>query len=211
MRLTISPEPALLGFLLNGPIHGYDLYKQAHRRLGLVWYIGMSQMYATVKTFERRGWVRIRIRSQGTRPSQKRLELTPAGRQAFDDWLHQPAHGLREFRVDFFLRLYFARNVGASFARSLVDSQIAACQRELERLETPRAEVEIDGDDLPLLIRGFRIQQLTTILRWLESHRTQLIQPPKQSTTSGIGKRPSTRSSSSKQSISTTHPVEARR
>jgi DNA-binding PadR family transcriptional regulator len=177
MRLTISPEPALLGFLLDGPVHGYDLYKQVNAHLGLVWAVGMSQMYAIVKTFETRGWVRSRLRSQRTRPSQKVLELTPAGRAVFEDWVHQPAHGLREFRVDFFLRLYFARRSGARFAQELVDGQVTACRDELENLRMRSAEAGVAEEELYRLARDFRIKQLTTILNWLESHRDQLIQP----------------------------------
>jgi PadR family transcriptional regulator, regulatory protein AphA len=177
MRVSISPEPALLGFLLEGPVHGYDLYKRLNRQLGLVWHVGLSQMYAIVKTFEARGWVRIRLRRQETRPAQKLLELTPDGRQAFDDWLHQPARGLREFRVDFFLRLFFARAAGTSFAQALVDGQIAACERELENLHRRRVEAGKGEDEFYRLTRSFRIQQLTTIIKWLEGHREQLVQP----------------------------------
>ncbi|HEX9077029.1 MAG TPA: PadR family transcriptional regulator [Anaerolineae bacterium] len=189
MRLTISPEPALLGFLLDGPVHGYDLYKRVNAHLGLVWAVGMSQMYAIVKTFETRGWVRSRLRSQSTRPSQKVLELTPAGRAAFEEWVHQPAHGLREFRVDFFLRLYFARRAGARFAQELVEGQRAACRDELENLRTRSAEADITEEDLYQLARDFRIKQLTTILKWLDSHRGQLIRPSHSNTPVGPRKR----------------------
>lgn len=189
MRLIISPEPALLGFLLDGPVHGYDLYKQVNAHLGLVWAVGMSQMYAIVKTFETRGWVRSRLRSQSMRPSQKVLELTPAGRVVFEDWVHQPAHGLREFRVDFFLRLYFARRAGARFAQELVEGQIAACRVELENLRTRSAEAGAAEQELYQLARDFRIKQLTTILKWLESHRGQLIQSSRSPEPAGPRKR----------------------
>ncbi|MGE5261896.1 MAG: helix-turn-helix transcriptional regulator [Acidobacteriota bacterium] len=177
MRLTISPERALLGFLLDGPKHGYDLNKQVNAHLGRVWTLRLSQLYAIVKTFETRGWVRTHVRSFGKRPSQKVLELTPAGRAAFEEWLRQPAHGLREFRVDFFLRLYFARTVGAQFAQGLVAGQITACREELETLRSWRAEAGNAEEELYQLARDFRISQLTSILKWLESHRAQLIQP----------------------------------
>lgn len=181
MRLTISPERALLGFLLDGPKHGYDLNKQVNAHLGLVWTLRISQLYAIVKTFETRGWVRTHVRSHGKRPSQKILELTPAGRAAFEEWLRQPAHGLREFRVDFFLRLYFARTAGEQFAQGLVAGQIAACREELGTLRSRRAEAGATEEDLYQLARDFRIRQLTTILKWLESHRAQLTQPSQSS------------------------------
>ena len=117
MRARISPEPALLGFLLDGPMHGYDLYKRVNQQLGAVWHLGMSQMYAIFNLYAAQGWLRTRMLTQGARPSKKILELTPAGRRAFEAWLDQPARGLREFRIDFFLRLYFARAAGIGAAK----------------------------------------------------------------------------------------------
>ncbi len=175
MRLTISPEPALLGFLLDGPMHGYDLHKQVNTQLGLIWHIGMSQMYAIVNTFVTRGWIQTRVQVQGLRPSKKVLEITPAGRQAFGEWLHQPAHGLREFRVDFFVRLYFARALGTASVQELVDEQIAAARRELENLNQHRLAATEEEGELFQLTRDFRILQLETILQWLEANRRPLL------------------------------------
>jgi DNA-binding PadR family transcriptional regulator len=171
MRALISPEPALLGFLLDGPLHGYDLYKQVHQQLGVVWRLGLSQMYAIFNTYAAQGWVRAHTQSQGARPSKKILELTPAGRRAFEAWLDQPARGLREFRIDFFLRLYFARAAGAAATKRLIDRQMAASQKELETLRSR----ETGEDDFNRLARGFRIQQLNTIIKWLENNRSDLI------------------------------------
>lgn len=175
MRVRISPEPALLGFLLDGPLHGYDLYKQVHQQLGVVWTLGMSQMYAIFNSYAAQGWLRTHTQAQGARPSKKVLELTPAGHRAFDAWLDQPARGLREFRIDFFLRLYFARAAGVAAAKRLIARQISASQKELEALRAREIAAKDGEDDLNRLARSFRIQQLTTILKWLETNRADLV------------------------------------
>ncbi len=177
MRLNITPEPALLGYLLGGPIHGYDLYKKVNRDLGVVWRLSLSQMYAILKTFESRGWIKTELRTQDTRPSQKVLTITPSGRQTFTDWLNQPAHGLREFRVDFFVRLHFARRDGLPMAQRLVDQQIAACGRELRDLKARHAAATTEDADLAQLTRSFRMQQLVGIVSWLERHHDELAEP----------------------------------
>ena len=173
MKALISPEPAVLGFLLEQPLHGYDLYSQVSEHLGLVWHVGQSQLYAILNRYADRGWIRTSIQTQRTRPARKMLQLTPAGRVAFRSWLSQPAHGLREFRVDFFLRLYFARTTGIVSPKHLLDQQIAASRVELDTLRTMRATSE---DTFNRLTRSFRIQQLTTILKWLENNRAELVQ-----------------------------------
>ena len=174
MKRNLSPEPTLLGFLLAGPLHGYDLYKEVSAQLGTVWQLGQSQMYAILNDYATRGWIETRVQTQGLRPAKKVLALTPAGRKAFKAWLAQPAHGLREFRVDFFLRLYFARAAGSSPAGRLIDEQISASRRELESLEAFCAEADGDPQAFSNQVRRFRIAQLTTIIQWLEDNRAEL-------------------------------------
>jgi DNA-binding PadR family transcriptional regulator len=176
MKALISPEPTVLGFLLHRPLHGYELYSQVNEQLGLVWRVGQSQLYSILNGYASRGWIRASIQKQSTRPAKKMLQITPAGRIAFTDWLAQPAHGLREFRVDFFLRLYFARTTGIISPKHLLDQQIAASRIELDTLRTLNATSE---DTFNRLTRSFRIQQLTTILKWLESNRAELEQQSK--------------------------------
>ncbi len=174
MKAAISPEPALLGFLLAGPLHGYDLYRRVNQELGPIWRLGMSQMYAIVGNYERQGWIGAHLARQKTHPARKMLQLTPAGRHAFDAWLDETARGVREMRIDFFLRLYFARQAGPAQTKRLIDRQREAIRRELASLQTARAATPKEQDSFHWLAWDFRIHQLSTVLRWLDAHRTQL-------------------------------------
>lgn len=165
MKATISPEPALLGFLREGPMHGYDLHKQVVQQLGPVWHLGLSQMYAILKEYQARGWIRTVLAPQNGRPARKMLKLTSAGRRAFEAWMQQTARGLREFRVDFFVRLYFARAAGRATLRTFLKQQLAATRRELQLLEQGEPEAEFAQ-----VVRGFRRAQLRTILQWLQEY-----------------------------------------
>lgn len=168
MKANISPEPALLGFLQDGPLHGYDLHKQVVAHLGAVWRIGMSQMYALLKEYETRGWIKTITTTQTGRPARKMLKLTAQGQRAFDAWMKQSARGLREFRVDFFARLYFARAAGRPALRAFLTHQIAATQQEYDALQTSDASSEFAAT-----VSSFRRAQLEAILQWLEMYQTQ--------------------------------------
>lgn len=176
MKTTISPEPALLGFLVAGPMHGYDLYRRVNHELAPIWHLGMSQMYAILKTYEREGWIGARLETQKTYPARKMLELTAAGRQAYHRWLRQPARGMREFRIDFFLRLYFTRQAGLIQSKVLIERQREALLRELTSLQNQRAVSSGEESDFQGLARDFRIHQLSMVLKWLDTHRDQLVQ-----------------------------------
>lgn len=168
MKANISPEPALLGFLQDGPLHGYDLHKQVTQQLGPVWHLGLSQMYAILKEYETRGWLKTVTVAQNGRPARKMLKLTAQGQRAFDAWMVQSARGLREFRVDFFARLYFARAAGRPALRRFLDHQIQATQKERDALSAAQTEAEFSA-----VVRDFRLTQLDAILTWLEAYRAE--------------------------------------
>lgn len=172
MKALISPEPALLGFLQAGPLHGYDLHKQVTQQLGPVWRLGMSQMYAILKEYETRGWIKTVAVAQNGRPARKMLKLTARGQRAFDAWMAQAARGLREFRVDFFARLYFARAAGRPALRRFLDQQIQATQKERDELTAAQTKAEFSQ-----VVRSFRLVQLNAILAWLEAYRAEHASP----------------------------------
>lgn len=168
MKAGISPEPALLGFLQDGPLHGYDLHKQVVAQLGAVWRLGLSQMYAILQDYETRGWIKTIVMPQTGRPARKILKLTPQGARAFGAWMEQSAHGLREFRVDFFARLYFARAAGRPALRAFLTHQIAATRKEYDSLQDTAATSEFAGT-----VIGFRRAQLKAILDWLTEYKDE--------------------------------------
>jgi DNA-binding PadR family transcriptional regulator len=172
MKSQISPEPALLGFLQEGPLHGYDLHKQVVANLGAVWRLGQSQMYAILKDFEAEGWLKTVSVPQSGRPARKMLELTPAGKRAFDAWMNQTAHGLREFRVDFFARLFFARAAGRPALQTFLTQQLRTTRTEYDSLNHAGTASEF-GE----VVSGFRRAQLEAMMEWLDAYLADIKAP----------------------------------
>lgn len=168
MKATISPEPALLGFLRDAPMHGYDLHKLVNANLGAVWRLGLSQLYAILKDYEDRGWITTIVETQVGRPPRKILKLTPEGKRAFDAWMKQSAHGVREFRVDFFARLYFARAAGNAALRTYLARQRKVTETEYINLQSHKALSDFDE-----VVRSFRRTQLETIMNWLDAYQAE--------------------------------------
>lgn len=149
-------------------MHGYDLHKQLAANLGAVWHLGLSQMYAILKEYETSGWLETIVAPQNARPARKMLNLTPAGKRAFDAWMKQSARGMREFRVDFFARLYFARAAGRLALRQFLTHQIAATRQELSFLEDTEPASAFADD-----VRSFRRTQLGATLKWLAAYQAE--------------------------------------
>ncbi len=88
----LATEYALLGLLLDGPGHGYDLARQfaGDTQLGKVCRLEMSMIYGLLKKLEREGMSNGKEATVPENKSRRIVELTPAGRAEFENWLAEP-------------------------------------------------------------------------------------------------------------------------
>jgi DNA-binding PadR family transcriptional regulator len=170
IKLPLTLEHALLGFLREQPMHAYEMYQRLEQAqaLGRVWHLKQSQLYALLARLEEAGYIEATTEPQGNRPPRRVLHLTPSGRSTFACWLREPvAHG-RDFRQEFMAKLFFAQQEGPASVAELIAGQRAACERWLADI---RAHADAIGDDqrFDWLVLQFRIGNLEMILRWLDT------------------------------------------
>ncbi len=170
-RRRLPLEQVLLGFLTQGPMHGYDLHQQIEKGLGEIWYMGISNIYGALKRLEQSGWVESNLIPQEGRPPRKIYHVTPAGEQSFLDWLRRPVPTMREMRVEFPAKLYFLRALDLEGVGDLIAGQEAACRERVERLE--QKAVRCSSHDLNRLVFDFRRRQIEAILDWLQVCREE--------------------------------------
>src|SRR5258706_10847841 len=84
---NVSPEFALLGFLISGSSHGYDLHQRFVVELGHVWHLSQSQAYAILKRLEIRGDISAQVIEQEKLPARQMLSISAQGRRRFFEWL----------------------------------------------------------------------------------------------------------------------------
>ncbi len=162
----LSPENVLLGLLDEHPAHGYELHRRLTRDLGSLWHLSQSQVYATLKRLEGRGWIAGTPHPQPNLPDRRLLRLTPKGRRRLRAWLHTPtASSVRAIRIDFLSRLHFASRLGSELALALIEEQARAVEQGLQRLEGERAGGA--ADSIGELALELRIRQLASVLPWL--------------------------------------------
>ena len=150
----VRPEYVFLGFLAESPAHGYQLYQQFKKDLSGLWHISESQMYASLKRLEKRGWIAPEEKSPAgadtdanvgagvkvdemppARQSRQCYSLTAAGLAAYEAWLSSPSPASpRLLKLEFLSRLYFALRRDVEFAYAIVEAQRSALEQELDRL-----------------------------------------------------------------------------
>jgi PadR family transcriptional regulator AphA len=171
MQQRLPLEQALLGFLSQGPMHGYELHRRAQKELGRIWRMGISNVYAALKQLEEAGHVESKLDPQDGRPPRKVYRITSSGRRSFRAWLKKPAPNMRRLRVEFLAKLYFLRALGLKGLEKLIAAQEVICRERIARLEQEADECE--PQDFDRFVFDFRLRQIEAILAWLETRRKE--------------------------------------
>jgi DNA-binding PadR family transcriptional regulator len=168
-----AAEPArfaLLGLLLDTPSHGYDLSRRFSptSALGDIIYLSASHLYALLARLERDGLIGGEQEVAGNRPQRRVYRLTEAGRAAVERWIQQPVSHPRDMRIDFPLKLFIARKLGAGHTSALVDRQRAIFEEYIARLEREHKQADTPEDAAFIdLMRAGRIGRAQAALDWL--------------------------------------------
>ena len=170
---NISPEFALLGFLIAGPDHGYDLHQRIVTELGYVWHLSQSQAYSILKRLEIRGDILARVVEQDKLPDRQMLRISSQGRRRFMDWLEKgSASNARAIRLEFLTRLYFSNLYTPENTAQIFAAQSAEIKNNIGRLENMLAHIPLEQTYNRLSL-DLRLRQMKLIQEWVAEIKTQ--------------------------------------
>ncbi|MBW2340887.1 MAG: helix-turn-helix transcriptional regulator [Deltaproteobacteria bacterium] len=164
MSFKVSAENALLGILVTGPKHGYELHGYVSIKMNQFWDLSMSQVYALLKRLEGNGVVESQEEWQERRPAKKIFSLSPRGKERFLDWVSSPVEHVRDVRIEFLAKLFFVRELHLKEGLTLIDKQIDVLQEKLRAIENSREKV---SDEFQKVLYSFKASQTTAALDWL--------------------------------------------
>jgi len=180
MAMTRSPlttEYALLGYLFQRPMYGYEIHQRLtdSTGLGLVWRLKQSRVYPMLTKLEEGGFVNTTLtpHPEGTRPPRKMFELTDLGREAFLNWVQSPVPRGRRLRLDFLAKLYFSRHIDDQTTSQLIEGQRRACEGWLVEQQSQKDKLAPDNY-FDRLVHEFRLSQTRAMLDWLATCRETL-------------------------------------
>lgn len=166
-------DKALLGLLLPGPAHGYQLRARWQSALGGIWHLAPSQLYFLLGKLQQQGLIQGELEPQGPRPPRRTFSLTPAGEKAFWEWVTSPVPRARDLRVELLAKLYFLHQHAPHRIPALLSAQAQRLRRLQDRLTRSPPKISQDPT-LTRLVTRFRLCQLEALLRWLEEAQAEL-------------------------------------
>lgn len=166
-------EYAVMGFLVEGPLHGYALRSRIAQGLGPLWQVASSRLYQVLHRLEEQDCIGSSVEAPSTGPQKNVYHLTANGEHAFWEWAQAPVDNMRTVRVEFAAKLYFLRRLRLGAVPRLIDRQLA----RLERIRGHVTSEERPGSDDATLNSVWLTLQTATIdnfAKWLTAHRQRL-------------------------------------
>ncbi len=162
----------------GGEGYGYDLARQfsAGQPLAEIIHLEPGMLYHHLKRLDKAGWIAGSLEPQGSRPPRQIYRITDAGRAELSRWLTEPVARTREIRLEFLVKLFFARRINPELAARLVSEQRETFRRLVASLTEQRALADrADDDDDQSSDRTFvrevldlRLAQTRAALDWLD-------------------------------------------
>jgi len=168
----MSLEHAILGFLRERPMTGYDLKNVSFdESASHFWTADQSQVYRTLDRLEARKLVRAKRVRQTSRPDRKVYSITSAGTDELDAWIARsdPPPSLRD---PFLIRLRFAADLPDDDLLGLLRDRRDALQERLESLRLRSAEEPAEPPDRTALLHRLTLDaaaaDVRTEIDWLD-------------------------------------------
>jgi len=176
MKTTPSTQYAILGALMSGPKHGYEMLRFMDSHLEPTWHISSSQIYLLLKKLEAQRLLRSNVETQENRPSKRVFLLTPAGRKAFLEWIRSPTAHVRDLRIEFLARLFFFNCLSLEEGDELIEAQVEILEQIREKI---RQKHESEKDEFNKLVLGFKLATVDAWVEWLAKEARPFIKEVK--------------------------------
>jgi len=152
---------ALLGFLAEGELSGYELAKVADEIIGDFWHVTRSQVYRELSALSERGLVA--PAGNGPRARQP-YRITEAGREAFAGWVgRQPQ--IEQVRYPLLLTMAFGAWIGADRLLEFAQAHRAAHEERLAKYRSMRDDPGLDEYARATVAFGVRYEE--AVLDWM--------------------------------------------
>ena len=140
-------ELVVLGLLMEGPRHGYDLQGLIQER-GMDEYINLaaSSMYKVLNRLETAGDIESRPETVGNRPERQVYHITPQGEERLKYLLRTMLHTLERYYDPLIAALTFARYIAPSEVIDALEERRKICLEQFNHLEEAIGQVRSLSD-----------------------------------------------------------------
>lgn len=165
----------ILGTLMEGPRHGYQLKSSVFKRIAVDFGVNDGQLYPTLKSLEKSGSIQKTVEPQEGAPSRHVYSITAQGREEFLEWLVSNQGEDRLYRYEFvrkdsfFIRCSFIQYLDKETAVKKIEEQMAAVDKTIADFRNARQSMISKGVSplrISILEYGLKNQEMRA--EWLK-------------------------------------------
>ena len=164
-----SIDAAILGFLSEKDMHGYEIFKYISYKdgFGAIYSIKIGRLYSILNKLEESGYIHSEIDATGARPPKKVYKISPNGEQIFKIWLESPVKHGRDIRITLLIKLFFADKFPKINFGEILRIQIMECQDWLQNIQLGVTNQK-NEKSIQYLVKEFRKSQIEGYINWLK-------------------------------------------
>ncbi len=137
----MSLKYALLGFLYNENMTGYQLKQYFDRSIKYFWPVSLSQIYPTLNQMSEDGLLNVEIIHQNKPLNSKVYHITAKGQEAFNKWIAAPI-GAPVLRNAFLIKIFMGHLAGKDIIVSQLKQQIELSKERLQVYQKSKKHLE---------------------------------------------------------------------
>ena len=163
---------AILGFLNECEMSGYDIRKRAEETIGYFWHESEGHMYPTLQRMTRTGLIEeVGQRKRNSR-KRKQYRITALGREKLKEWLATPVQEGR-VRNPLLLKLFFSKQVKPAVIREHIERELFKRKEQLaiyKRIQDDIHHLEQDDQQRQLweMTLDYGLKMTQTWIDWLQ-------------------------------------------
>jgi DNA-binding PadR family transcriptional regulator len=172
---------AVLGFLIDQPMHGYELKRALSPALPRERRVNDGVLYPLLKRMESDGLISGHVERGAGAPDRRVFHPTEHGRRAFREWLQGEAEERDEVTYDFMVghpfltKCLFFHDLGPARAGQKLGDQLESSEAKLVEFDRIRkGMVERGVDPYRIAVLDLGIAQQREKVRWLERMRSEV-------------------------------------
>ncbi len=154
----------LLGILMEGKMHGYQLNDYVKHAMSLYTDIKKSTTYFVLDQLEKKGYVSHEIEREGKRPERRVYEITKKGKVHFYELLRECISGYTPTHLSEDIGVAFMDKLKASEVKELLETKKQKIKSELSKFNGMKDH----GGNLKYVI-DHSLAYLNADLKWVNS------------------------------------------
>jgi len=167
----------ILGLLMEGPKHGYEIKQIIERWSGLFWKVSFGSLYPALHRLTENGCISIDAGSGTDTLRRKTFRLTEKGEAVLRAWLLEPAEGTgvsRNNTNEFMLKFTFFGYLTYEERDKLIACRLTKVKKKLDEMEARREKIK-NSKERPgfyaWAMRDLIIRSVALEYEWLQAVR----------------------------------------